>query len=240
MKIGNSLSQLKRTLLGAAIAIGVAGLAIAQPASSGDRIEVKGKIVQYSLTPRGAVDGLILADGTEIRLPQQVSTQVAFAVRPGDTVTIRGFRAAASPVMTGLAVTNDATGAVVDARLPVAPSQMHDESRIKLQLHDPDGLLNGVLLDDGIVVRMPPFDAAQHAAGLAIGSPLVVRGEGISTPLGKVIAAHEIGSNKTNLTKIDDSRFKHWMREIFAGSDAPTVAIALSPTSPEHRSLPKY
>ena len=38
-------------------------------AASRDATEVKGKVAQYSMTPRGAVDGLILADGTEAYLP---------------------------------------------------------------------------------------------------------------------------------------------------------------------------
>jgi hypothetical protein len=226
--VSKSIQQLTYALLGAAMSLGFAGSAMALPAPAGDPTEVKGKIAQYSLTPRGTVDGLILVDGAEIRLPRHISTQLAFAVRPGDAVTIRGFKTAANPVMTVVTVTNDTTGMVVDAGPPVAPSPMNDESRIKLQLHDPDGHLNGVLLDDGTLVRMPPFDAEQHAAGLAVGLPLVVQGDGISTPLGKVIAAHEIGSNNSDLTKIDDSRFEHWMHEIFGSGDAPVVAVAPS------------
>ena len=82
-----SALPLKYSLLGASIAIGSAGLAMAQqtPAPpAGDATEVKGKVAQYSLTPRGAVDGLILADGTEAYLPPHLSTQIVFAVRPGD------------------------------------------------------------------------------------------------------------------------------------------------------------
>jgi len=240
MNFNNPLSQMICALLGAATVIGLSGLAVAQTSPSGDPIEVKGVIVQYSLTPRGMVDGLILAGGTEIRLPRRISTQVAFAVRPGDIVTIRGFQASASPIMTVLAVTNQSTGVVVDAGATFAPSQMNDEGRIKLQLHDPDGVLNGVLLDDGIVVRMPPFDAKQHASELAIGLWLFVSGDGISTPLGKMIAARKLGASRMDAKPIDDSRFDRWMREIFAGSDAPTVAFAPPSTSPKHRSLPKY
>ena len=65
---------------------------------AGDATEVKGKVAQYSLTPRGAVDGLILADGTEAYLPPHLSTQIVFAVRPGDAVTIEGRKTVANPV----------------------------------------------------------------------------------------------------------------------------------------------
>jgi hypothetical protein len=60
---------------------------------------------------------------------------------------------------------------------------------------------------------MPPFDAEQHAALLATGLPLYVSGDGISTPLGKVIAAREIGPNQTDIAKIEDTRIERWMQE---------------------------
>ena len=50
--------------------------------------ETKGTVKQYTLTPRGDVDGLILNDGTEIKLPPHLSSQVVYAIRPGDAVTI--------------------------------------------------------------------------------------------------------------------------------------------------------
>jgi len=55
---------------------------------------IKGTVAQYSLTPGGDVDGLILADGTEIFWPPHFSTQLVFSVRPGDAVTIQGRRSA--------------------------------------------------------------------------------------------------------------------------------------------------
>jgi hypothetical protein len=217
---------MKYLLVGAAAAFACAGIATAQTAPAGDPTVVKGTVVQYSLTPGGAIDGLILADGNEIRLPRHVSSQVAFAVHPGDSVTIRGFKVVADPVMTVSAVTNDATGLVIDVRPPAPSVRITVESRVKLQLHNPDGHLDGVLLEDGTVVRMPPFEAEQLVAGLAIGSPLYVSGDGMSSPLGKVIAAREIGPNKANFKKLDSSRFEHWMHEILGGRETPTVAVA--------------
>jgi hypothetical protein len=192
----------------------------------GDATEVKGKVAQYSLTPRGAVDGLILADGTEVHLPPHSSTQIVFAVRPGDAVTIVGRKTTANPVVTAVSVTNDASGAVVETGSPGPPKQLDDESRVKLQLHDPDGHLNGVLLKDGAIVRMPPPDAEQDAAGLAVGQSLYVSGDALSGPLGKVIAAREIGPAKTKLIKVDESRFERWKHDLFGGADAPEPVAA--------------
>jgi hypothetical protein len=43
---------------------------------------------------------------------------------------------------------------------------LEDEGRIKAQLHDRRGTLNGVLLEDGTIVRMPPPEAERLAANL--------------------------------------------------------------------------
>ena len=40
--------------------------------------ETKGTVKQYTLTPRGDVDGLILNDGTEVKLPPHLSSQVVY------------------------------------------------------------------------------------------------------------------------------------------------------------------
>src|ERR1700730_17525018 len=61
--------------------------------------ETKGAVKQYTLTPRGDVDGLILDDGTEVKLPPHLSSQVVYAIRPGDAVTIRGLRARILPLV---------------------------------------------------------------------------------------------------------------------------------------------
>ena len=45
--------------------------------------ESRGTVKQYTLTPRGDVDGVILTDGTEVKLPPHLSAQTVFAIRPG-------------------------------------------------------------------------------------------------------------------------------------------------------------
>jgi hypothetical protein len=231
--VHKSAFRLKYALLGATMMVGAAGLALAQPAPDGGPAqmpEIKGKVAQYSLTPRGDVDGLILADGTEVMLPPHNSTQLVFAIHPGDAVTIRGTKAGVSPVVTAASVTNDTTGTVVETGPHGPPQHLHDESRVKLQLHDPHGHLNGVLLEDGMIVRMPPADADRLAASLAVGQPLYASGDGMSGPLGKVIAAREIGPSGSQLTKIDGSSFKHWMHDVFGRSDEPPPPLTPSPT----------
>src|SRR5437870_6072852 len=91
----------------------------------------KGTVKQYTLTPRGDVDGLILADGTEVKLAPHLTGQVVYAVRPGDAVTIRGLKARALPLVDAASIVNDATGAsVVDNGPPGGPGRLISETTI--------------------------------------------------------------------------------------------------------------
>lgn len=214
--------RLRRILLAATLIAGAAGVAaVAQTAPTYDPAQlpaVKGRVAQYSLTPRGDVDGLILDDGTEIHLPPHLGTQLVFAVKPGDQITARGLRARDVPMVQAMQVTNDATNQSVTDTGPGAapgprgpgPGRRPEASRqpleaqgvIKAQLHGPRGNLNGVLLADGTIARLPPPEAQRLAATLAVGQSVFVRGDGVANGLGRVIGARAIGPNAQQLTEI--------------------------------------
>lgn len=174
----------------------------------------KGKVAQYSLTPRGDVDGLILDDGTEVHFPPFASTQLVFAVKPGDAVTIHGLKAKALPMVMAMSITNDASGATVQAggrgRMHREGARIEASGTVKEQLHTPRGEMNGVLLSDGSIVRLPPREAHKMADALAVGKTVFVRGEGYAGSLGKVVAAREIGPDATHLTPIRAPRPEGW------------------------------
>jgi hypothetical protein len=201
----------RHILLAATLLAGTAGAAVlAQEIATYDPRQlpaIQGKVAQYSLTPRGDVDGLILEDGTEVHVPPHLGMQLA--VKPGDQVTVHGLKARSIAMVQAMSVTNDATdGTVTDngpngARGPREPSQqLSAQGRIKAQLHGPQGDLNGVLLEDRTIVRLPPSEAQRFAAELAPGQMLYVDGEGIAGPLGKVIAARLMGPSQAQLAQI--------------------------------------
>lgn len=222
-----SSKRLRYALLATALAVGASGMATAQVAATYDPAQlpaIKGRVAQYSLTPRGDVDGLILEDGTQVMLPPHLGTQLVFAVKPGDAVTVRGLRAREVPLVQAMQVTNDASNqAVTDmgraAGGPRGPGRRHGmrgpdmagtpleaQGRIKAQLHSRRGDVNGVLLEDGTIVRMPPPEAQRLAGQLAVGQTLFVRGEGMATPLGRVIVARAAGADAQAATPIQGPR----------------------------------
>ena len=143
--------------------------------------ETKGTVKQYTLTPRGDVDGLILNDGTEVKLPPHLTAQIVFAVKPGDAVTVRGLRARALPLVDAASVTNFVTGATVtDNGPPDGPGRTVTETtisgRIAATLHGKRGEVNGALLDTGPMLRLPPPEAERLQSLLQPGQTVAVRG----------------------------------------------------------------
>ena len=160
------MSRLKTTLLAATVlVVGAGGIAFAQMDSTFDLNqlpEVKGTVAQYLPTPRGDVDGLLLSDGTEVHVPPHLSTQLVFAVRPGDAVTIHGLKARVLKLVEAAAITNDATHVTVAWN---GPPHMRDDTQIeaagvvKSPLYGPRGEANGPVLADGTVIHLPPPEA---------------------------------------------------------------------------------
>lgn len=220
--------QTRHILLAATLIAGGAGAAIAQGAMGSavtyDPAQlpaIQGKVASYSLTPRGDVEGLILTDGTEVHMAPHLGTQLVFAVKPGDAVTIRGLKARSVPMVQAMSITNDATSTAVTDNGPSGgppdgpgrggprgprsgadQQQLTAQGRIKAALHGRQGEVNGAILEDGTIVRLPPPEAQRLAAQLTPGSALYVQGQGYAGLLGRVIAARAIGPSEAQAMQI--------------------------------------
>lgn len=176
-----------------------------------------GKVAQYDLSFRGGVDGVILADGTEVHTPRRLESEIAAAVKPGDSITIHGLKARELKLVQAVSLTNDATAkTLVDVGQEDGadnrrrrnsgtrtPSVQGDaQGTIKMPLHDTRGDVDGVLLQDGTIVHLPPASATRLAAILATGKPLFARGDINASALGKVINASAIGPAADQLTDV--------------------------------------
>ena len=201
-------------LLTAALLASGVGAAGAQNAATYDPNQVpatRGRVAQYSLTPRGDVDGLILTDGTQVHLPPHLGAQLVQIIKPGEAVTIHGLRAQAIPVIQALSVTSDGSGrSVVDTGPPATPPTplatdrqwMQVQGRVREPLYGPRGDLNGALLEDGTQVHLPPDQAMTMSALLASGVTLVAQGYAATGPYGKSIDAQKIGQSPTQMVQV--------------------------------------
>ncbi len=205
-------------------------LAQAQPSFDPAQLPAtRGTVRFFTLTPRGDVDGFLLADGTQVHVPPHLSTQLVAAVRLGDAVTVRGLRAAAVPLVAAMAVTNDASNqTVVDTgpaaggprggpgggpaggpRPGMAPPppppeaaqgpQSEVSGRVLTKLYGRRGEVNGAMLEDGTSLRLPPHEAARLDSRLAPGQTVVAQGFGTANNLGRVLAVRAIGASRDSL-----------------------------------------
>jgi len=122
---GGVLAQTPPAAGGAPPPAAAAPLMQAQPAFDLSQLPImRGTVKFFTMTPRGDVDGFVLADGTQVHVPPHLSTQLVAAVRLGDTVTVRGLRAAAVPMVDAMSVTGEASGqTVVDTGPPGGPGR---------------------------------------------------------------------------------------------------------------------
>lgn len=199
--------RLALAFLGATCLAGVAyGQGAGFPLDPTQLPETRGAVKQYTLTPRGDVDGLILTDGTEVKVPPHLTAQMVYAIRPGDAVTIRGLKARVLPLVSATTIRNDATGAtVVDEG---GPREARDASetlvngQVASALHGPRGEVNGALLASGLTLRLPPPEASRYERLLQPGAPLSVRGVVRTSLLGSVMDATAIGASPDQLVTL--------------------------------------
>jgi hypothetical protein len=194
----------------AATAIGAGATAysqiVGQTWDSSQLPVTSGTVRQYTLTPRGDVDGLILDDGTEVKVPPHLTGQIVYSIRPGDAVTIHGLRARALPLVDAASITNNATGRTVVDSGPPGPERAAAETtisgRVSASLHGARGEVNGALLDNGVVLRLPPREADRVQALLQPGQTVAVRGARLDTALGSVIDVRAIGYSPDQLSEL--------------------------------------
>lgn len=209
----------------------------------------KGVVKYFTMTPRGDIDGFVMADGTQVHLPPHLSGQLVAAVKPGDAVTVRGLRAAAIPLVAAMAVTGDVNGqTVVDAGPPGGREGRHGgmmrhggpgmhggpaagpasevSGKVWVVLHGPRGEANGAMLEDGTVLRLPPPEVLRMAAQLAPGQAVVAQGRGIANSLGRVVEVRMIGASREQLVEVRGPRHGpgRMMGRMPGGPDAPAPA----------------
>lgn len=214
-----------RTLLLASAAVallGGAGARAATTATSGANAlpSYTGTVKHFTITPRGTIDGVILGNGTDVMFPPYLSTRIAYAVKLGDTVTIHGLKAANEPVVQGVSISDSTTSQSVTDNGPPAgfgrhnhgrPQRMMVQGTVAQYLYGPHGEKNGVLLDDGTALHMPPPALAKPsiAAMLKPGDKVAAVGNGTSNELGSVVMVQQIGADFKDLTRIARPHPKH-------------------------------
>lgn len=198
------IALLSLSLCFAAVTFTLAAGASAQPAPLFDPQQLPsfhGKVAFYSLTPWGGVDGLILDDGSQVRIGGHLSTQIAALAKPGDQVTVHGVKASSGGLILAASIANDAGGK------PLMGGGGRRESvvvqgRIKAALRNGRDEVDGVLLEDGSQIRLRPREAARIAAQLTPGQTVYASGFGQDDALGKVVMPRRIGATEADAKEL--------------------------------------
>ncbi|MCI1005493.1 hypothetical protein [Herbaspirillum sp. C7C8] len=169
----------------------------------------EGRVSRLLINPYGEVDGLMVGERTVVKFPPHLSQTLQNAVRPGQSVRVFG-QAEAAGVIKADAIVNLANGQTVidrppafDANPPLPPHlraaqlrQLSVRGKIALVLTDPRGQANGVILDDGSIVRFAP-DSLRTP--LEPGAPFAANGLGTRNSVGTAIEAIDAGASADSL-----------------------------------------
>jgi hypothetical protein len=181
----------------------------------GQLTDIQGTVKAFTLTPVGDIEGIILTDGAEVHVPPHLTAQVAAAVRPGESVVVRGWRSNVPNFVVATALTGQRGQSVIDqgppppGSMPPPPpgqpapgaQQATVQGRVQQLLHGPAGDVDGALLDDGTTVKLGPPVAWQLASQLQPGQVVTAQGWALSNSYGRVVDMQSLGARAAQLTQ---------------------------------------
>ncbi|CAB3805987.1 hypothetical protein [Pararobbsia alpina] len=172
-----------------------------------------GTIRRFVINPEGDVDGFVFADDTLVLFPPHMSSQLVSLVHRGDTVRIVGLRDNSGNV-SAQQITNERTGQqLVDQPPPVdvahASPVLRGAGLVQLSVKGivmrvttaPRGEPDGVMLQDGTIVKMPPPVARQYMSLLRPAVVIAARGYGTRNQYGEALEATAFGT-PDNVTQL--------------------------------------
>lgn len=176
---------------------------------------VSGTLSRLTINPEGEVDGFVLTDGTLVHLPPHLGTQLTALARPGERVTVAGERRFGDDIHARV-VRNDRTGAALSDQppAPAAPvppalrgvnlARLSVSGVVRRVTRAPRGEPDGVMLDNGAIVKLT-VPAAQQFGGLLVpGARVAAVGYGTRNAYGEALQATAFGSPGNPVNLYDD------------------------------------
>jgi hypothetical protein len=165
--------------------------------------KLAGRVKELTKSPRGAVDGFILENDSQIHFPPHLGDRVAKAVTEGDRVEITGrFVALPNGEQVFEATQIVGRGGTINidnepprpGRLPPAGPRgrrMGDEPMTKAGtfrefVTNPHGDVDGLLLSDGTEVKVPPHQGSELMSVVKEGDEIRIEGRRHETPHGEI------------------------------------------------------
>jgi len=192
--------------------------AAAPPVGIKPTATVTGEVKIVLLNHRGEIDGFLLADGTRVKFPPYIGASLAAIAKPGQRVSVIGFtglRTQFGTAVEGLSVTSAETGQTVIDQPPTAyapapylagviPQWLTVAGKVGRFLVNPAGNVDGLILESGEQVKLPPHVGYLVVNALREGGAIRVSGPGVPTSFGTALQASQIALPSGEiLTSID-------------------------------------
>ncbi|NHN88904.1 hypothetical protein [Acetobacter conturbans] len=169
-----------------------------------------GTVAQYIPSSGGGVTGLLLTDGTEVLVSQDLSWDVPKIVKPGEKISGTGLKGKTLPIIRAFSLNgprgnrSEDSGISMPQHSPemVAGPDIVVHGEIAYPLYNIQGALVGAILRDKTVVRVPLRDAARISAWLKPGSMLYAAGPGASGVYGTALNAHQVGPDAQQVISV--------------------------------------
>jgi hypothetical protein len=178
---------------------------------------VKDIVQRFTTAPSGAIDGMVLGDGTIVHWPADLEKRFTDIVAKGDRVEATGWierTPGGNTVVQAKAVTNlrtkqtRLTGIVRTVRPPVTPTPPAPPPKskvvtgtVKRMTRTAKGDVDGMVLDDGTIVRWPVRLQKRFLAIVTEGDRVEVVGRKEPTSGGKVVLDVGTVTNLKNKAK---------------------------------------
>jgi hypothetical protein len=180
--------------------------------------EITGTVDQFLVNKHGEADGFLLTDGAEVHVPPHLSSRLLRDVRPGSEVKVRGIRPRGVHMVAAVSI-DTSQGRILDQGPDIREDDdaferakhglMSAQGIVKQAIHGPKGETRGAVLEDGRIIRLPPYEAKRFSDLLKKGARISVSGDGATTSFGTVVEAREIGASAQTLKPIETKKPKH-------------------------------
>jgi hypothetical protein len=176
---------------------------------------IAGNVTRYLITPMGDVEGLVLDTGTVARLPMHMGKDLVEVVKVGDAVSIEGVKDDQGTAFRAYSITDIKTKQIVVRRdktwtevtLPkslrsLGLKELTANGAVQTILTGPQGETQGVILDNGTIVRFGKDAVYAASAQMKIGAKLAAKGFGTENEYGRAIDAASIGETPETMKTI--------------------------------------
>ena len=184
------------------------------PPAPDDVQPFEGVVRLYLLNEFGDVEGIVAQDGTQVRFPPHMGPDLVRVLKPGDRFVAqgngtigRGFRAYALGKPGATPLVEARPSAARPAPPPrgtrvAALAPMDVDGTIATILVNPRGEVDGVVLGDGTIVRLPPRSAIADGGALRIGARFAAQGVGTRNDYGRSLRAERVAIDGQAMTAL--------------------------------------